>query len=235
MTQPTRQPIIRCSIETEPTITVRSRIPASAEWTAHGPTVEDDAFEARPVQEPCSRARGRAPRWPPTRRRSPPSRSGTRRYEEERAGRGPDGGAQRVEVESPLAALDVQRDEPRHGADEPDAVEHAGVGRVGEDHLVARVGQAEERVEHRVALAAGDDDLAAAVVRGAAAPLDQVRDGLLELVAGPVNGSQLFASSRRPPRGSPRSPPPAAACRCRGSRGAAPPGRRPPPPRRGRC
>jgi hypothetical protein len=67
--------------------------------------------------------------------------------------------------------------------DKAHPVEHAGVGGVGEDDLVAGIGQAEEGVEHRVALAARDHDLAAPVVARAAAALDVDGHGILEVVA----------------------------------------------------
>ena len=77
----------------------------------------------------------------------------------------------------------MQRHEARDPAGQPYAIQHACVGRVGEHDLVTGIGQAEERVEHRVALAARDHDLAEPVVGRASAPLDLRSHRLFEVVA----------------------------------------------------
>ena len=79
----------------------------------------------------------------------------------------------------------TQRHEPRHGAGQSDAVEHARVDRVGEDDLVARVRDREQGVEHVVAVAARDRDLRG--LGGPAAPLDRPATASLRS-SRPVNG-----------------------------------------------
>ncbi len=61
--------------------------------------------------------------------------------------------------------VDPEGDEPGRAADEVDAVDDAGVGGVGDDHLVARVHGDEEGVQEPLHAAAGDDDLALGVVQ----------------------------------------------------------------------
>lgn len=94
-----------------------------------------------------------------------------------------DGGVQGVQVEPPLAVDHVHQGQARHGADQPDAVQHARVGGIGEDDLVAGIGEAEERVDDGLPFAARDDDLALAVVARTAASLAVVGHGLLAVVA----------------------------------------------------
>jgi hypothetical protein len=84
---------------------------------------------------------------------------------------------------APSACLRLQAHEAGTSANETNAIDHCGVGGIRKDHLVARIGQAEEGVEHRIALPAGDHDLAPTVITRAAAPLDLGRHGLLEVVA----------------------------------------------------
>ena len=80
-------------------------------------------------------------------------------------------------VESPTAAASASRSR-RHSpsstrkgtalgiaAREVDAVDDPGVGRVGDDHLVARVDGDEQRVQEALHPAAGDDDLPLRVER----------------------------------------------------------------------
>jgi hypothetical protein len=76
----------------------------------------------------------------------------------------------------------AQRHEPRHGADEAHPLDHPGVGRVGDDDLVAGVGEREQGIEHVVAVALRDDDLAIRVVRRAPSALDQPSHRFLHLV-----------------------------------------------------
>jgi hypothetical protein len=77
----------------------------------------------------------------------------------------------------------VERCKPRLRADEPNPVEHARIGGVSQDDLVTRIREAEERVEHCVAFAARDHDLAGTVVAWAAAPLDVRGHRVLQVVA----------------------------------------------------
>jgi len=78
--------------------------------------------------------------------------------------------------------------------DQPHPVEHAGIGRVGEQDLVPGIGQAEQGVQHRIALATSDHDLPAPVIARPPATLDVGATASLRS-SRPVNGSQLFASS----------------------------------------
>jgi len=77
-----------------------------------------------------------------------------------------------------------------------------GVGRVREDDIVTGIGEAEERVEHRVALATRDHDLPAPVVAGTSATLDVRRDGFLEVVAAGERqpAVRVVLADRRPGR-----------------------------------
>ena len=79
-------------------------------------------------------------------------------------------------VEPPFAVLDRQRRERRRAAGEPHAVHEAGVDRVGEDDLVAGIDRREQHVEHALAAAARDHDLALGVVGRAVALRDVVGD-----------------------------------------------------------
>ena len=62
-----------------------------------------------------------------------------------------------------------------------DTVQHPGVDEVGENHLVAGVGQREQDVEQRVALGGGHHDLRLGVVGHAAAVGDASADRLLQV------------------------------------------------------
>ena len=137
------------------------------------PAVEEDTLESRPVQEPeVALAADGGDRLELVRARDPAGREG-RVVHEDDARPLVHRGAQCVEVETPLPVLHVEGDERRDGARQPDAVDHPRVRRVREDDLVARVRQAEQGVEHRVALAARDHDLAGA--GRSAAPRDARR------------------------------------------------------------
>ena len=110
----------------------RSRMPDRA-------AVEEHAFEPRQVQEPhVALAADRGNGLPFLVAGDPPGRQ--RRAADEKDARSlVHGGPQNVEVESPLAVGDPERDETRDGADEPHPIDHARVGRVGEDDLVAGI------------------------------------------------------------------------------------------------
>jgi hypothetical protein len=145
--------------------------------------VEQHAFVIRPVDEPEIVAGhdldDRLPflvRYNPT--------AGERRVVHE-DGTGPVGYStpQAIRVEAPPAVDDPQGHEARDGAHQSDAVDHACVRRVGHDDLVARVRDAVQRVEQRHTLPGDDDDLSAAVIPRAATPLDERRDGVLQVVA----------------------------------------------------
>jgi hypothetical protein len=147
------------------------------------PAVIQHALEPRPVQQPG------VPLVADRRNRLPllvarhPARRKRRVVQEDDARAIRDRGRQLVQIQSPLPVADVQRDQPRRCPNQPHPVEHARIGRVGEDDLVPGIGQAEQGVQHRVALATGDHDLLAPVVSWAAAPLDVGGHGLLEVVA----------------------------------------------------
>ncbi len=148
-----------------------------------GAVIEEDAFEPRQVEEPnVTLAADRGDGVPFLVARHPPRRQ-RRAADEQHARALVHCGLQDVEVEPPLAVGDPERDEARDGADEPHPIYHARVGRVGEDDLVAGIGEAEERVEHPVALAARNHNLAAPVIARPAAALDVGRHRLLQVVA----------------------------------------------------
>ena len=181
-TQPTRHAIMRCSNDGAPTVTVRSRMPGQRRGLPDGRGRRRGRPRSRPSRAATGRARGRATRSPSSSSSLATQPDGkeallrkTTRVRSVTAA----GSAPRSSRHSP--SRDVQRHEAGDGADEAHPVEHAGVGRVGEHDLVAGVGEAEERVEHRVALAGGDHDLPRVVARAAAA-LDRRRDRLLQVV-----------------------------------------------------
>ncbi len=173
---------MRCS-SAAPTVTVRSRMPGSEAGCARRGRRRATPSKLAPVQQPQIALAAEPPRSASHSSSLATQPDGNAALLTKSARVLGPTAARRRRVESPLAAGDVQRDELRHRAGEADAVEHAGVGRIGQDDLVARIGEDEERVEHRVALAAGDDDLARPVVARAAAALDRRGDRLLELVA----------------------------------------------------
>jgi hypothetical protein len=145
--------------------------------------VVEDALEAAPVQEPEVALRAQPRDRFPLLVAGDPTRRERRVVDEHDARSVRRGSPQRLEVQPPLAAVGVQRHEPRLGSGQPHAVDHAGVRRVGQDDLVAGVGEAEEGIEHGLALPAGDDDLAARVVRRPAPPPHVLGDRLLEVLA----------------------------------------------------
>jgi hypothetical protein len=165
-------------------------------------TVEEDAFESAPVEKPeVALPADRGDRFPLLVARRPTGREGCVVDEDDARSLG-DGGPERIEVEPPLAVGDVERGEPGNRPYEANAVQHARVGRVGEDDLVPGIGQAEERIEHCVALTARDHDFAPPVVARAAAALDVRGDRLLEIVATGEGqpAVRLVRADRRPRR-----------------------------------
>ena len=95
------------------------------------------------------------------------------------------GGGERVPVEPPLALGHPERHGSRRPAGEVDAVDEAGVGRIGDDHLVAGVDRHQKRVEDAFEASAGDHDLALRVVGVARASGEEGGDRLAQLhVAG---------------------------------------------------
>ena len=67
----------------------------------------------------------------------------------------------RAEVEPPRR---IERREHLHAARQAHPLRHPAVGRVGQQHAVARVDQRQQRVQQRLARPARDDDLALGVV-----------------------------------------------------------------------
>src|SRR6266545_8079442 len=129
-TQPTRQAIMRCSNDGAPTVTVRSRMPASAAGCRIGwPSNSTLSYPAPPVQQPqvplLADRGNRLPLLvaghPPRRERRVVQEDDTRALHER--------GRQRIQIQAPLPIADAQRDQPWDRADEPHAVEHARVGR----------------------------------------------------------------------------------------------------------
>jgi hypothetical protein len=149
--------------------------------------VEQHTLEARPVQQPqVALPAGGGDRMPLL-VSCDPARRERRAVDEDDARAGAARGLERSEIEAPFTARNAQRRELRGRADQAHAVEHAGAGRIREDHLVPGIGQAEEGVQHRVALAARDHDLPAPVVARAPAALDRGGHGVLEIVAAAEN------------------------------------------------
>src|SRR6185436_17858205 len=146
-------------------------------------TVEQDAFEPAPVEEPqVLLTADRGDGVPLLVARDPAGRE-RRVVQEHDACARADGGGQRVQVEPPVPPCDAERDEPWYSPDEADPVQHPGVGRIGENDFVPGIGEAEEGVEHRVPLATRDHDFTAPVVMWSAATLDGCGHRLLEIVA----------------------------------------------------
>jgi hypothetical protein len=166
------------------------------------PPVKQHALESGPVQQPqVPPAADRGNRLPLAVARHPPG--GKRRVVQEDHARAlRDRGRQRIQIESPSLVADLERDEPRHCPDQPHPVEHARVGRVGEENLVPGIGQTEQGVQHRIALAASDHDLPAPVVARPSATLDVGGHGLLEVVAAGERqpAVRLVLADRRPGR-----------------------------------
>ena len=106
----------------------------------------------------------------------PAARGHGRAHEEKAGGLRADEVVQPVAVEAPAVLLGEERDEARCAAREADAVDDPRVGRVGDDHLVARIHGAEEGVQEALHSAGGDDDLALGVVAVAGALGGEVRD-----------------------------------------------------------
>jgi hypothetical protein len=59
---------------------------------------------------------------------------------------------------------------------------HAGVRRIGEDHLVTRIGERQQGVKHVVAVTLRDHDFAVRVVLRAAAAVNQLSYRLFYLI-----------------------------------------------------
>ena len=147
------------------------------------PAVEQHALVGSPVDEPEIAAGHQVGDRLPLLAGGDPAAGEGRVVDED--GTGPVGhrGTKGLRVEAPPAVDDAERREARDGAHEADPVDHARIGRVGQNDLVARVGDGVQRVEHRHPLTRHDDDLPAAVVAGAAASIDERRDGVLQIVA----------------------------------------------------
>src|ERR1700730_15087658 len=146
------------------------------------PAVVEDAFESAPVEEPkvaLAAERGNGSPFIVT--RDPPRWKGRVVDEHDPRSVG-NGRLQSPQIEPPLTVDDPKRDESRRRTDQPHAVEHARVGWIGQDDLVPGVRQAEERIEHRVALAAGDHNLPTTVVTWPAVSLDIGGHRLLEII-----------------------------------------------------
>ena len=148
-----------------------------------GPAVEDDPLHQRPVEQPeVVLADDLGDGLPFLRLEHAAGRERRIHQEEDaraRAGRGTEG----VEVEPPRAVAHLQRHEARQRARQPDPVDHARVHGVCDEHLVARIGEREQRVEQSVPLAAGDHDLGPRVVGPPAAALDVRCDRALDVEA----------------------------------------------------
>ena len=99
-----------------------------------------------------------------------------RAHEQEAGGLRADQVVEPAAVEAPAVLLGEERDEARCAAREANAVDDPCVGRVGDDHLVARIHGAEEGVQQAFHPARGDDDLALGVVAVAGALGGEVRD-----------------------------------------------------------
>src|SRR5256712_13249482 len=146
------------------------------------PAIIKNAFEPAPVQKPnVPVAADRGDGSPLVIARHPPGWKG-RVVDEHDPRVIRNGGPQRTLIEPPLTINDPKRNESRGCADEPHAVEHARVGWVGQDDLVPGIRQTEESIEHRVALAAGDDNFAATVVMRSAVSLDVVGHRVFEII-----------------------------------------------------
>src|ERR1700674_4609090 len=136
------------------------------------PAVVKDAFESTPVKEPkVALAADRGDGGPLVVARDPARRKGRVVDEHDPRSVG-NGRPQSLQIEPPLTVDDAKRDESRRCTDEPHAVEHARVRGVGQDDLIPGVRQTEERIQHGVALAAGDHNLPTTVVTRSAASLD---------------------------------------------------------------
>ena len=108
-----------------------------------------------------------------------------RAHEQEACRLGPDDPVESFAVEAPPFVFGEEWDEGRDAACKADPVDDPRVGRVGDDHLVARVDQCEEDVEEALHAAYGDDDLAHGVVVVAGSRLGELGDRGAEIeVAG---------------------------------------------------
>src|ERR1700736_4903848 len=146
------------------------------------PAVVKDAFESTPVKEPkVALAADRGDGGPLVVARDPARRKRCVVDEHDPRSVG-NGRPQSLQIEPPLTVDDAKRDESWRCTDEPHAVEHACIRGVGQDDLVPGIRQAEERIEHRVALAAGDYNLPTTVVTWPAVSLDIGGHRFLEII-----------------------------------------------------
>src|SRR5207253_2583520 len=108
-------------------------------WMPDGPAIEEHAFESAPVQKSeVALAADRGDGSPLAIARHPPRWKG-RVVDEHHPRVVGKGGPQSLHVEPPLTIDDHKRNESRRCTDEPNPVEHARIGWVGQDDLVPRI------------------------------------------------------------------------------------------------
>ena len=91
--------------------------------------------------------------------------------------------AEALQVQRPAAAVHDERDEACHPTRQTHPLEHARVGGIGDDHLVARLDEREQRVEEPLGAPGRDDRLRGGVAGDAAQPRDMRRGRGAQVVA----------------------------------------------------
>jgi hypothetical protein len=165
------------SFDAEPTTSVRSRIPSSAAGWISG------RFHRRVVDQPqvVIAAHGRqllplvTSQYCPGRHRGVHKKDGPRLFGDRQP--------QRIDVQPPFLFLDVVRDEARHAAHHSHPLNHAGVGGVGDNHLISGVGGGEDGIEQALVAARRDENLHVGVVLLPGTLLKVARNNLAEIHA----------------------------------------------------
>ena len=226
-TQPTRHPIMRYSFDTDPTVIGPVGQPAHARGMDVRAAIEQDALHRGVVEEPDAALFTHPRDLLPVLAGHDRTRRNGGVHEEDDPRAFAHGVAEALKVECPAPPLHHEGDETRHPTRETDALEHSRIGGVGHHHLVAGFDQREQRVQHPLRAAGGDDGLRVRVVGDAAHPADVAGRGRAEVVQAEEGEVAVgVGTADGCPRG-PRWPHGAGVCPCRDSRGEGPAGRSP--------
>ena len=174
-TQPTRQPIIRSSLDADPTVIVQSaRSGWAAGWTGGWPSKRIRSIAASQMtQARCRRRAGDRIEM-----LAAQDRAGghDRAHQQHRGGARPDGRRELARVGSPPARAGGAGHEPGHAARQADPVDQPGIDRVADHHLLAGFHGGQQHVQDPVQ-SPGDADALGTGVIAAAGGSGHVRAG----------------------------------------------------------
>ena len=161
--------------------------PVEARRLDHRAPVEDDPLHGGVVDQPAAAPPAERADRVPLGGLEHGARGHRGVHHEQRAGAIARRGLEHVEVQAPGAVATPEGHEDGRRAGHPHAADHADVGRVGDDDLVALLHGGEQRVEQPLGAAAGDDHVLLGVVGDAGLAQQPLGDGLAEL-GQPVEG-----------------------------------------------